>query len=261
MSDSDNDRLAQKLSTISTRGLQPERLNLVARQKTGLPFVSWESGALHRDEQERMARFDYPSREPVNPEKRLSSDPKIMARAYLKAISSLIRLGVAEALKTRRQDLVTKCVDTATAHPRAHLGLTRPFYSWPILDAKLCRLASLVFDPEAHDCVHLVEPEECDLRFSQGGDGLVGLDPRLVAWRSWLNYEYGELPAFDLLMGVRHFGWYVLQHPVHYSQVILGGTHLREEERRLVYAERSAQGWRICPLKEHLPNAAIMLMS
>lgn len=224
------------LSSISARGFSLEIFGEPARQRSGLPYVSWEPAPKHRDEEERIDAIPYPV-DPPDGEPGLADDEVDQARAFLAAIQSLVKRGVPQALHLTVENLKTKCL-AATRRERAHHGLTRPFYSWPVEDEKLFTLAGIRTEDALFDLKYLVEPTECVLRYSQGGDGLVGADPRLVAWRAWRLFEHCEHTTHDLLMDLRSFAWYSLQHQVKHDRFILGGSRYANDQNSSVAVMR-----------------------
>ena len=237
-------------SSISMRAPSPLMLNFPKRQKSGLPFVSWEEGGLHREEEERIDAIAYPT-DPPDGDPGLPDDDEVQEKANEANLRSLLMRGVPEVFSLKPGYVVDRCrPPVAQVHARAHQGLTRSFYSLSVTDdRKLFELCGMNFLCEPSDLLHLVEPGLCDLRYSQGGDGLVGRDPRLVSWRTWRIFESGEgdIQAHDLLMDLRSFAWYSLQHAMPHEHLILGGSCLARDRQRLVYVSQrlARQGWMV----------------
>lgn len=253
-------------STMSVRSPNPEHFNFAHRRLSKLPFVSWEEGALHRADEESIDSLEYPL-DPSVEGGGLDEDPRAQAEAFMAAIRALIKSGAAAAFHLKPEDVVSRCLPPIVCvHPRTHHGLTRPFYSWAVQPEKLFALAGLHFLTDPAGLGHLVEPTDCALRFSQGGDGLIGVRPRFAAWRSWRNFESERVLGIDLLMDLQSFAWYSLQHSVPHARLILGGSHRLVNRASLVYAVRrmSGSGWLVDALpadREYFSDSAIVLMS
>ncbi|OGL78380.1 hypothetical protein A3E39_02665 [Candidatus Uhrbacteria bacterium RIFCSPHIGHO2_12_FULL_60_25] len=248
------------------RAPSPEHFNYQKRQKSCLPFVSWEDGSLHQEEETRIDGLAYPL-DPPDGTPGLSDEPAAQAHAFRTAIWKLVESGIPEAFRITSEHVGQKCL-AARIRPRLHHGLTRPFYSWAVTDdAKLFELVGLDFLYDPKDLRHLLEPEVCDLRFTQGGDGLVGVDPRYVAWRAWRLYEHCELGMHDFLMDLRSFAWYSLQHPIPHERLILGGSHLEKDHARLVVVSpkpANKKGWMVDVLphgRADFSDYAVAIMS
>ncbi|HWQ99682.1 MAG TPA: hypothetical protein VN397_02430 [Candidatus Methylomirabilis sp.] len=251
---------------MSMRAPSPERFNYQQRQKSSLPFVSWEDGSLHQEEEERIDGLAYPL-DPPDGIPGLSDEPEAQAEAYRTTVRKLVTSGISEAFRITPEHVVRKCL-AARIRPRLHHGLTRPFYSWAVADeAKLFEFVGLDFLYDPADIRHLLEPEVCDLRFTQGGDGLQGADPRHVAWHAWRLYAHCELGMHDFLMDLRSFAWYSLQHAMPHGRLILGGSYLAKELTRLVVVSpkpEGKKGWMVDvlpPGQEDYSNSAVAIMS
>lgn len=254
-------------SSISMRAPSPRMINFPKRQKSGLPFVSWEEGGLHREEEEKIISLAYPTKAPDGgPD--LPEDEEEQAKAFEANIHNLLTCGASAALSLKPEYMLSRCLPpVAQVHQRVHRGLTRPFYSLSVTDdRKLFELCGMNFLCEPSDLQHLVEPSLCDLRYSQGGDGLMGCDPRLAAWHAWWVFEYCEAPNHDLLMDLRSFAWYSLQHAMPHEHLILGGSCLARDRQRLVFVSPrpAGQGWMVDvlpPGHEDFSRFAVAIMS
>lgn len=130
-----------------------------------------------------------------------------------KAASRMLKAGVPSKLSVPDAEF-TKRIGAAANDMRlpAHHGLCLPFFSWDVHTETLLDAASVRASGDLLDaCQHLVGPQDPAVRFSQAGVGLVGVDPRHVAWRTFLDCQRGDVASSDFLMDLASFAWFVQQ--------------------------------------------------
>ncbi|MCL4733191.1 hypothetical protein KJZ71_05335 [Patescibacteria group bacterium] len=257
-------------STMESRTRAPSNPMWLARtkvrQSSRLPFVSWE---MRRPSEEDIANVDaitYPVREPQS-FAGLHGNRGRIREMLRKAASRMLKAGIPSKLSVPDAEF-TKNIGAAANDMRlpAHHGLCLPFFSWDVQAEALLDAASLRASGDfLGACQHLVAPQEPAVRFSQAGVGLVGVDPRHVAWRTFLDCQRGDVASSDFLMDLASFAWFVLQHDVPFPDVILGGTFIKEAggERRVLLATRRDGGWSVGPFRPEDGSgpAAVIVMS
>lgn len=231
-----------------------------ARSKSCLPYVSWEK-TLRTDEQCLALGISYPRTAP--PDRPLISDRQALRSAVREAIQNFKRTGLPDRLGIRRTDL-QKYFPVPKNTDKVNPALALIFFSWNVDDAPLFRAADVhVKQSIMGSLEHLIRPRKPRARFTQAGEGLVGVNPRLAAWRSWLDFQQGVAKRHDYFMDLRSFCWLTLQHDLLYDAFILGGTVVAEgDDGRILCALRTHKGWFVDEWREHQCSApAVLLMS
>lgn len=239
-------------STMDSRTHAPSNPLWLARakirQRSCLPFVSWEESKLSAEDSTMVNAIMYPVHEPQGYVGFHGNRDRIR-ETLRKAASRMLKAGVPRKLGMSDKEFV-KRISIASGNMRlsAHKGLVHPFFSWDVGGADLLAAARVeVQDVYKGVIQHLVQPEDPVVRFSQAGTGLVGVDPRHVAWRTYLEAQREASAEHDLLMDLGSFAWFLLQQDVPYTPVVLGGSFVEEADagKRILAATRGPRGWTV----------------
>ncbi|MBD3250858.1 hypothetical protein GF380_00040 [Candidatus Uhrbacteria bacterium] len=233
------------------------------RKKAALPYVSWESSLSESDLALAM-NISYP-REPDSYHGQIFTNAHFRNQCLAQVSKGLTHSGLAKALQMKKSDMASFFTKPKTVRVSNH-ALTQPFYSWNMDLTLLFETANIRVRGSLQDaCRHLVALDKHSrVRFTQVGAGLVGVNPRLTAWRSWLDFQQrDDVVRHDYLMTLPHFAWLSLQADLLFDAYILGGTvAVEHDQRRVLYAQREGEGWFVDVWRDE-PNlaAAVLLMS
>lgn len=231
------------------------------RQRSCLPFVSWEQ-YLRSDEELLALGITYP-RKPSLDRPNLLDDRQALRSAVKDVMQRFKNSGLSQELGIKRSDL-HKYFPVPKSIGKLNPACTTVFYGWNVDEQKLFRAAGIHVRHAIHELfVHLIRPRKPRARFTQGGEGLVGVNPRLAAWRSWLDFQRGVASRHDYFMDLRNFAWLTLQHDLPYDHYLIGGTIVQEgDERRVLCATRTHEGWFVDEYRDSSDRApAIPLMA
>jgi hypothetical protein len=195
-----------------------------ARKESGLPFVGDET--LSEDVEREVMDIPY-RRDASSRERDERLDPSQQKRILRGLITRLTDAGFQRTLgltKMKFKALFPLSFDARAKEANPFFG--DPFYSLHVADEQvILRAAGISVRKHVVEGIrHVVQPTETRIRFTQRGYGFMGNDPRLVAWRSWLDYSQGRTPSYDLLMDLVSFAWLSLQYDVTLDCVAIAGS-------------------------------------
>jgi hypothetical protein len=217
-------------------------VNMDARRKSCLPFVSWEE-SIGREDEARAMEIPYPREAPPGlPDTLHNSDALRSARVEI--IRRLKGSALPRILNRNKSDL-QELFPFPKGLDRVNPAFVVLFYSLNLKQEKLFELADIRLSHSIQGrLVHLMGSRRARSRFTQLGDDLRGIDPRLAAWRAWFDFQHGNAARHDYLMDLRSFAWLTLQQDLPFNDCVIGGTIVQQgEERAVLHATRTDRGW------------------
>ncbi len=229
------------------------------RQKSCLPFVSWET-SIQTDDEELARGIPYPREAPPDRPDVLTG-PEALRSAIRDAIRRLKVTDFPRVMGVKKGDL-PGMFPLPKGLGNVNPAFVVPFRILNLKDEKLLKLADVHVRQDVYgSLVHLIRSRNARWRFTGLGGELRGHDPRLVAWRSWFDFQNGRAPRPDYLMDLRSFVWLSLQQELPYDDYVIGGTVTQQgDERNVLHATRTHQGWFVDEYRGQ-QDAAVLLMS
>jgi hypothetical protein len=245
------------VSSLETRTttLAKHLHSLDARKKSGIAFVSWER-SLSQTRENEAACIDYPLDPPPGFETFLTDDTRL-ADAARNAIRRLLSSRLPDLLGLSKNAFAERCAEAAW-HLPAHDGYRELFIRWDADEVTLYAAANIRLAKGIVSCKHAVPLGDPEIVFT-GGAYAPSAHPRLVAWRTWIDFAAGTVDRYDQLMDLRSFAWYALQQHVASDHVILPGSYLKEGRTRPVLAAKRSGGmWMVDRWDEYSAPVPIM---
>jgi len=233
-----------------------------ALRLSGLPYVSWDDSLTQEDEARALA-IEYPDTQLKGFEQFLES-ASMLYDARRKAGKRLISQGVHEALGLSADEFARRMSTTDDRFPK-HDGFHQLFFRTTWDETSLLSLAKITVPGELAAFKNLDMAGDAEVVYTNGGMGFI-VNPRLVAWRIWLDYTNGQevTRRHDYLMDLVSFAWYVLQNDVPHDRVVLGGSYVEQDgEKRILSAVRDSvtARWKVELWQKELGPAAVIIMT